>query len=856
MRQWRRIKQKHRGAVLFFRLGDFYEMFQEDALEVSSILNLTLTKRHGIPMCGIPYHASQGYIGRLLREGKKIAICEQISLPKGGRGIAEREVVEIVTPGTVVEEDYLEGDRNNYLLSLGYVGAKFSLSYIDLSTSDFVVAAVPREHGVEELRRELHRIEPREILLQETLLEDKESSEILGSMDGVVINRYPDWAFDQKTSADLLKGQLGTESLNGFGLGDDSPEIFSCCVLLDYLGETCKSVLSHITSVRIHSEASYLGLDESSLRNLEIQVNLQDSTRNHSLLDVLDDTKTTMGARMLRRWLLHPLVAPGAIQLRQEGVAFLYHNQLYLESLRKQLRVIMDLERLSSKIALDKANARELLSVRNSLREVKTLNGAILEWERVELFQLIGDGDVDRFNELLEVLEESIHESPPIVLTEGDLIRTGYRRELDELRELRDNSHRVLREYLEGERRKTGISSLKIRYNKLIGYYLEVTKANLSQVPSHYVRRQSLVGGERFTTERLVELESELNSARERTLELEKELFLQVRARIKCDVELLLALSAAIARVDCLASLASVATRNRYVRPTINNGTTISIIDGRHPVVEAHLPHNSFVPNTFVSGTDEGSFTLITGPNMAGKSTYLRQNALIVLMSQIGSYVPAAKAEIGCVDKIFCRVGASDNLVRGQSTFLVEMNETAYILRTATSRSLIIMDEVGRGTGTNDGLSIAMAVMDYLITTVRAKTLFATHFHELTRVKNSEIKNLSLDVREREGEVLFLKKIRPGPAGNSYGIHVAKLAGIPEPVIEYASRYLVDLQEVADTTAKEPPPPRSEPNDQRGLFDGDSTLKREIQDVNVDELTPIKALTMISDWQKELSEDF
>ncbi len=858
MRQWKSLKREHRDSILFFRLGDFYEMFEDDAREVSGILNLTLTKRHGIPMCGIPYHASHGYIGRLLKAGKKIAVCEQISLPKDGKGIAERKVVEIITPGTVVEEDFLERDRNNYLLALGKYRNFLSLAYIDLSTAEFTLAALEGGTSRGDLKRELLRLSPREIIVQESLLEDKNCGAVLSELSDVVVNRYPDWSFDLKSSAELLKKQLKTANLKGFGIEEDDPALFACGILLEYLGDTSQSLLPHVKNVFLHREENYLGLDESSLKNLEILTNLQDGSRRFTLLDTLNATKTSMGSRKLRNWLIHPLLNPDAITARQDRVAYLYHNQIQLNTIRETLRGLMDLERLSSRIALEKAHAKDLVSVRNTLAGVEDLVASLSDWQVRDLLWTRSEGEDRILSELRDLLDRAIDEEPSILLTEGNLIRQGFHEELDNLKEMKENSQKILREYLEEEKTGTGISSLKIRYNKIIGYFLEVTKSNLAHVPSHFIRRQSLVGNERFTTDRLIELETNLNSAREKAVDLEKSIFLEVRGRVKERVSDLLSAAEALSVLDCYASLAYVATRSGYVRPKVNAGADLYIVDGRHPVVEAHLPQGEFVPNSLNAAVPARTFSFITGPNMAGKSTYLRQNALIVLMAQIGSFVPASEARIGCVDKIFCRVGASDNLARGESTFLVEMNETAFILRTATERSLIIMDEVGRGTSTNDGLSIAWAVTEYLVKRVKAKTLFATHYHELTLLKLKSIQNLSLEVVENRGEIVFMKKIQEGPAASSYGIHVAQLAGLPEEVIREARRILDELEdregEVKQALVQKGGFSGPDKTVEQGsLFSSGELLEKEILGLDLNRITPLEALNLVSRWQKSLT---
>ena len=842
-------------------MGDFYEMFEEDAKEVSRILNLTLTKRHGIPMCGIPYHASHVYIGRLLKAGKKIAVCEQISLPQNGRGIAERAVVEVITPGTVMEEDFLEKGKNNYLVSIGLSKKSLSIAYIDLSTAEFFLSSWSFDDSIAALKKELLRLSPKEIIVQESMLEEGAYGKIFNDLSDIVINRYPDWSFDQKTSVVLLKKQLGVTNLKGFGLDEDDPALYSCGILLEYIEDTAKSVLPHIKSVKLYSESAYLGLDESSLKNLEILFNIQTGTGKYTLMEIMDNTKTAMGTRKLRSRLLHPLREPDEIEERLNKIEYLYRNQIHLNIITDVLKSIMDLERLSSKLAMEKAHAKDFISVKNTLEGIRFLEDEMKNWSALDVLWPDKQERSCLLYEIEVLLENSIADDPSILLTEGNLIKEGWNQELDELRRLKNNSQAVLSEYLETEKINSGIQNLKIRYNKIIGYFIEVTKSNLDLVPDHYIRRQSLVGSERFTTDRLIELETNLNSAKEKSIDLEKQLFLNLRIDLKSKVTHLLSVSDDVAVLDCYSSLATSATRFGWVRPQVNKSKKLRIINGRHPVVEAHLPQGDFVPNTLETDADENAFTMITGPNMAGKSTYLRQNALIVLMAQIGSFVPADEAEIGVVDRIFCRVGASDNLARGESTFLVEMNETAYILRTATDRSLVIMDEVGRGTSTNDGLSIAWAVSEYLIKDIKARTLFATHYHELTTLEFKSVQNLSLEVLEKQGEIIFLKKIKVGAAGNSYGIHVAGLAGLPESVVNRA-RFLVKKlsedekfhQNSSISGAGFSKFIKEGASSQDSLFSYSELLEKEILSMVLDETTPIQALNCLFRWQKEINQ--
>ena len=853
MKQYRRIKQEHGDAVLFFRMGDFYEMFEKDAKEVSALVNLTLTSRNGIPMCGLPYHAAPTYIARLLKSGKKIAICEQVSLPQGGKGIAERKVVEIITPGTVVDEDYLDKNSNNYLVSVGRSTADLAIASLDLSTGDFQITSVPLDARTEALKRELARLMPKEMLIQESLYEEDEVvGRIIREYPDLMINRYPDWHFDMDTSREMLKAQFGVANLKGFGIADDDPAMLPVGALLEYVEGTSKSLLRHILTVRLYRETEFLGLDESTQRNLEIVRNLHDGSKQFTLLEVLDYTKTAMGARLLKRWLLNPLNVPEEIGTRLTRVETLYRNQLLLSTLREKLSETLDLERISARIAMDRAHAKNLLAVGQTLDTAFTLESLLID--EVERWTESED-DRKAMRETGKLIRSAIHEDPSVLLTEGRLIRAGYSAGLDELRGMKQNRQDILDAYLQEEKELSGIGNLRIRFNRIIGYYLEVTKGNVSLVPEHFIRRQSLVGSERYTTDRLIELETQLTSTAEQIVELERDIFLEVREKVRRKIPLLLALAGWLSRLDCLCSFARSATVHGFTRPVLNQSKRIHIVDGRHPVVEAHLPSGDFVPNDIDIDTDGVSFALITGPNMAGKSTYLRQVALIVLMAQVGSFVPARETEIGLVDRIFCRVGASDNLARGESTFLVEMNETAHILHTFTDHSLIIMDEVGRGTSTNDGLAIAQAVTEYLLAR-SAKVLFATHFHELTFVEHPQKRNLALTVRESGDDIIFLKKVKPGVVDHSYGIHVAKLAGVPRDVIDRAGEILKKIleqeQKLPDRAFGSNGTVAGVTPLQADLFSPEDLLLKEILSTDPNKLTPLEALNLISRWKSEL----
>ncbi len=852
MKQYYRLKRESGDAVLFFRLGDFYEMFEQDAKDVSGILNITLTKRNEIPMCGIPYHAAQPYIGKLLRAGKKIAICEQISLPEKGKGIAERAITEVITPGTVSDEDILTGKENNFLASLAEYKGTCSFSYLDCSTGDFFVTAWNKEVLLERIREEFEKIHPAELLVQQSLIEEHPKlGAYFANKKKLLINRYPDWSFNIKSSFKKLCELFKVVNLKAFGLEQNDPVIFSTGVLLDYIRETSKSSLYHIHTLHVYSENQYLGMDESTIRNLEIFVNMHDGTEHYSLLELLDKTKTAMGGRKLKTWLAKPLIEPVKIELRLEKLDRFYRDQRVLNSVRNVLSSVLDITRLSSRVALKKAHAKDILGLGTSIESAMKVITTLEEWGNASLFKIPEKPVFEALRKVSGIIQSSIAEDPSVVLTEGKLIREGYSQKLDDLRNIKENSQKILQEYLELEKQSTGINGLRIKYNKIIGHFLEVTKSNVSLVPDHFIRRQSLVGSERYTTERLSELESDINNASEKINDLEKQLFLRILDEIEEHLPSFFILSDFIGEIDCLGSFAVAATENGYTRPLITDSGNISISEGRHPVVEANLPPGEFVPNDALFGDDSKTFILLTGPNMAGKSTFLRQTALITFMAQIGSFVPAGEAKIGTVDKIFCRVGASDNLSRGESTFLVEMNETSYILRTATNRSLIIMDEVGRGTGTKDGLSIAWAVSEYILNMLGTKTLFATHFHELTDLIHPMLRTMYMTIAEEKGEIIFLKKVKDGKNLNSYGIQVAQLAGLPLWVVARAKEKLenIDLHEYEREASEQGKKPQQE------LFTPTDIIEEELGLIDTNTITPLEALQHIDRWKKIIKND-
>lgn len=860
MAQYLRIKEDHRDSVLFFRLGDFYEMFNEDAKEVSRLLNLTLTQRAGTPMCGIPYHASKIYIARLLRLGKKIAICEQVSIPSSSKGLVDRKVTEIITPGTVLEDDFLEQKSNNFLASIALVHSSsedlLSFAYIDISTGEFAASSFNLDQAEERLKKELGRLQVREILVQQSLFSHFPIIDrIFDEYPSLFINKYPDWSFNQTTAWKRLCSALGTESLQAFSLYPNSPELVTASLLLEYLEQTGQTNFGHLQGISVYSDSEFVSIDDASQKNLELLTNLRDSSQAYSLYAVLDQTRTASGARLLRNWITHPLIQTARIQERTTKVDFFYRNQKILSQIRQNLSSILDIQRLSSRIAAKKAHAKDLTALSISLQTYINLSHILNEISSCPF--TFSSVSLTVAENIAKLIHDSILEDAPIVLNEGGIICPLWSSKLDELKTLKNNSTEVLEAYLNKEREETGISNLKIKYTRMLGYYIEVSKGRLDAVPEHFIRRRSLVNGDRFTTDRLVELETELNNVDSHIIELEQKLFIEIRDQTAQHLSVFYEIAQNIAQIDVLQSYAWAATVYAWTKPQFNEVSLIDIVDGRHPVVEQHLGTNEFVPNSIALSTKDPSvplFALITGPNMAGKSTFLRQTALIVLMAQIGSFVPASEANISAVDKIFCRVGASDNLARGESTFLVEMIETAHILRNATTESLIIMDEVGRGTSTEDGLSLAQAITEYILEKVKSKTLFATHYHELSHLSTQGLANFCLDVLEIQGKIVFLKKIKKGASDNSYGIHVARLAGIPEPVLQRAQMLLQDLtskknihEENLSTQKKE-----ALPQFQPSLFSEEELVLEELLSIDLNTTTPLSALSLLNTWKSRL----
>lgn len=809
IQQYRRIKAHiPPDALLLFRLGDFYEMFFEDAKLGAQLLNLTLTQRNGMPMCGIPYHAAEGYIGRLLRAGRKVAICDQLETPKPGKLVA-RDVTQILSPGTHFDAHLLQASQPNWLAALCRNAHRYGLALMDLTTGTFRVTELETE---EACRAELQRVRPAEILAPQSMMD---SLRTLGGDS--VWTGYEDWTFEPETAYHTLRDHFKTQSLDGFGASELTVGIAAAGAALHYLQHALRRDLRHVHRLQVYRVTDFLVLDAATQRNLEL-VESARGDRRQSLLGCLDRTITPMGARLLRDWLMHPLQDLEAIRARQDVIGFFMEHPHLLADLREKLEPVRDLERTLGRLTVGTGNARDLVALRQALEAVPAVRAVcqptapLLRHEPLPRPRLLEElvSQVTELPDLVELLRRAIQPAPPLSLKEGGLIQPGYHPPLDELRRAAREGKDWIAALQEKEIQRTGISSLKIRYNSVFGYFIEITRANLDKVPPDYIRKQTIANGERFYTEELKAMEHQILGAEEKANALEYELFLDIRQRALAHSEAIQQTARALAALDVLASLAEVARHYNYCRPEVHDGTTIEIHDGRHPVLEQTLVAERFVPNDVRLDDEQHQILIITGPNMAGKSTYIRQVALLVLLAHTGSFIPARQATIGLVDRIFTRIGATDDLARGQSTFLVEMNETANILHHATRRSLVILDEIGRGTSTFDGLSIAWAVVEYLHNEAGAKTLFATHYHELTELAHClpRVKNYNVAVREWHDQIIFLHKILPGGTDKSYGIHVARLAGLPAAVIARAKEVLANLEQTELTAVAAPKSPR------------------------------------------------
>ena len=806
MQQYRRVKhQIPPDALLLFRLGDFYEMFFDDAKTASPLLNLALTSRNGVPMCGIPHHAAEAYIGRLLKHGRKVAICDQLEDATPGK-LVNRDVTQILSPGTHFDTHLLHAERNNFLAAICSDG-RFGLALVDLTTGDFKVTELS---SVEQLQNELTRVRPAEMIVPAEWFDEAKS--LLAHL-ALPITPHDGWTFERDTAFFTLRDHFKTQSLDGFGAGELSVGIGAAGAALHYLQQTLRRNTAHIHRLTVYSVSDFMILDAVTQRNLELLESPR-ADRKHTLIGCMDRTLTPMGARLLREWLTHPLTNAEQIRARQGVIATFCDTAQVLADFREQLRGVRDMERTLARLSVGSGNARDLVVLKESLAAVPKLKKTLQpllegrapvrpsselakqELGPPDLLSLLS-AQITELPELVDLISRSIADAPPLALKEGGLIKAGYNAELDELRRASTDGKAWIAALQQKEIERTGIASLKVRFNSVFGYYIEVTKANLDKAPGDYIRKQTIANGERFVTPELKEMEHKILGADERAHALEYEIFQQIRAAAVEKSAQIQESASAIAALDVLAGLAELARHQNYCRPSVDDGDRIEFVDGRHPVLEQTLIEERFVPNDTLLDNKEQQLLIITGPNMAGKSTYIRQVALLVLMAQVGSFVPAARATVGLVDRIFTRVGATDDLARGQSTFLVEMNETANILNNATPKSLIVLDEIGRGTSTFDGLSIAWAVAEHLHNGVGAKTLFATHYHELTELAATlpRVKNYNVAVREWHDQVIFLHKILPGGTDKSYGIQVARLAGLPKEVIARAKEVLNNLEE-------------------------------------------------------------
>jgi DNA mismatch repair protein MutS len=828
MAQYRRAKAEiDPGTILFFRLGDFYEMFFEDAVVASDILGIALTKRQSVPMCGIPYHAADLYLAKLLRAGKKVALCDQMEDPALAKGIVKREVTGIVTPGTVLPDSVLDAARPNYLAGLHRLGTTFGLAMLDLSTGDFWME---ESADADALFDDLARYAPPEVILSESLHADERFLNALQAAGAHAVTAREDWIFDPATSVDGLCRHFGVQSLDGFG-GEGHPAAAAAAgALLYYVTRDLRRTAAHVRRIRFRAAADAMMLDESTLSNLDL-VASRGSSRSDApttLLQALDSTRTAMGSRLLRDWLVRPLQNLPAIVARHDAVESFLENRRDLDTLRGVLAEVKDLERLLSRLSSGSGNARDVRALGASLARLPALKDALAAPSADRLRELAAA--IEPQDDLVARIDRALVDEPPMAIKEGGVIRKGFHAGLDELRSAAHDGKQWIAELQAREIERTGIKSLKIRFNKVFGYFIEVTKSNLAQVPDDYIRKQTVVNGERFITPELKECEHKILGAEDKSIALEYELFLELRGEVIAHTAAIQQTAAAVAEIDVLAAFAERALACRYVRPAMTAEGPLSIRDGRHPVVELLPESGRFVPNDTRLDTADNQLLIITGPNMAGKSTYIRQVALIVIMAQMGCFVPAAEAEIGVVDRVFTRVGAGDDIARGRSTFMVEMQETANILNNATPRSLIVLDEIGRGTSTFDGISIAWSVAEYLHNhaEVKAKTLFATHYHELTDIALtlSGVKNYNVLVSEKDDRIVFLRKIVPGAADKSYGIQVARLAGLPLEVVTRAKDILANLEEQELSDAGQPKlaqprarKPRIADTDQLSLFD-------------------------------------
>ena len=871
MQHYLQTKEEYPDCILFYRLGDFYEMFFEDAKIVSRELELTLTgqscgQEERAPMCGVPFHAYESYMNRLVAKGYKVAICEQMEDPKQAKGMVRREVIRVVTPGTNINEQALDEGKNNYIMCIVSLSDQFGVATADVTTGDFFVTEVDSKRR---LLDELYKFSPTEVVCNEALFMSGLDIDDLKNRVGIVLYSLEHWYFDDSLCENTLKEHFRVNSLEGLGLADLECGMIASGSLLKYLYETQKNSLEQISAIHPYTTGKFMVLDSSTRRNLELVETLREKAKRGSLLWVLDKTKTAMGARMLRSFVEQPLIEKEEIEGRLDAIEELMQRAIDREELREYLNPVYDLERLLTRITYQSANPRDLTAFKSSIGMIPHIRGILLELQSKEIQGICED--MDTLEDLYTLIDAAIEEEPPITVREGGIIKDGYHEEIDRLREAKSQGKNWLAELEAKEREKTGIKNLKIKFNKVFGYYLEVTNSFKDLVPDYYTRKQTLTNAERYITPELKEMEDMILGAEDKLVQLEYELFRELREQIAKNVVRIQKTAKALAKIDVFASLALISEQNHYCRPSLNQNGRIDIKNGRHPVVEKMINNDMFIANDTYLDNQKNRISVITGPNMAGKSTYMRQTALIVLMAQIGCFVPAETADIGIVDRIFTRVGASDDLASGQSTFMVEMTEVANILRNATGNSLLILDEIGRGTSTFDGLSIAWAVVEHISNPklLGAKTLFATHYHELTELegKLDNVNNYCIAVKEKGDDIVFLRKIVKGGADKSYGIQVAKLAGVPDSVIERAKEIaeelgrhdIVDFTEILSNKKNSATKKKKEHLDevdltQMSLFDAvnDNDIIEELKEIDVGNLTPIEALNKLYELQNKI----
>ena len=860
MQHYLSIKEEYKDAIVFYRLGDFYEMFFEDAKIASRELEITLTgkecgQEERAPMCGIPYHAVDSYLSKLIEKGYKVAICEQLEDPKQAKGIVKRDVIRVVTPGTVIESNMLDEKKNNYIMSVYKEGIYFGLAVCDISTGDFYATKIVENNNFPVLLDELAKYNPAEIIVNDFLYNSTEEINLIRKRFNIYINNGQDEIFKKDYKELIENYTFVCEDKTLETLEDNSLEVSAINALLEYFNQTQKMKLEHIKKITIYNLQKYMSLDITARRNLELTERQHDKSKRGTLLWVLDKTSTSMGGRLLRKWIGEPLLDISEIQKRLQAVEELKNKPILRGELQDALKKVYDIERLVGKIAYSNSNGRELISLKNSLKQLPDIK-KLLSGLTAELLKNL-NLNLETCEDLSNLIETSIVDEPPISVKEGGLIKSGYNKEVDEYRRASTEGKEWLINLEQKEREETGIKNLRIGFNKVFGYFFEVTKSNINLVPDRYIRKQTLTNCERYISEELNELESKILGSQEKLIELEYNLFIEIRNILAENITRLQKTANIIATLDVLTSYAIVAEDMNYVKPIVDNSGEIDIKEGRHPVIEKMVDTGSFVSNDTYLNKNLDRLAIITGPNMAGKSTYMRQVALITLMAQIGSFVPASYAKIGVVDKIFTRVGASDDLSMGQSTFMVEMMEVATILREATSNSLIILDEIGRGTSTYDGLSIAWAVVEHISNKEKcgAKTLFATHYHELTELENKieGVKNYSIAVKEKGEDIIFLRKIINGGTDESYGIHVAKLAGVPQAVVKRSNEILRGLERKSILGQKKQEN-KKEPEGQLNLYNYKlAEIAHEIDKINLNELTPIDALNTLSKIKEKMS---